>query len=516
MSGTRPDQADVRRYAERFGYRLSDDDVAELLPLVAAGALVYDVVDDLYAEHVAVAPPGREVDFPAPEQNPLGAWYVKTHIAPTARGPLDGRRVVIKDNIAVAGVPMSNGSRSLEGFVPSRDATVIERVLGAGGTVVGKAVCEDLCFSGSSFTSVSGPVLNPWDVSRTTGGSSSGNAALLAAGEVDLAIGGDQGGSVRIPASFSGIVGHKPTFGLVPFTGAFPIERTIDHLGPMARTVRDAAVLLDVLAGPDGLDPRQSSEAVADVSATLDDGVAGLRIGILQEGFGIDGLSDPETDAAVLAAAEALAEEGADVVPISVPWHRTGAALWSVVATDGATYQMLDGNGYGLGVSGFYDPEQIAHFAEGKISHADDFSDTVKVTALTGAWSLDARGGASYAKAQMLVPLLRAAYDAALGDVDVLVLPTTPYAAGKLLEPGDDRATYLTKALAAIANTAPTDLSGHPATSVPVGLVNGLPIGLMVVAPRFGDALGLRVAQAVERQQGTLRAPVVVSAAAPR
>src|SRR5581483_5303706 len=145
------------------------------------------------------------------------------------------RAVAIKDNIAVAGIPMMNGSRLVEGFVPSRDATVVQRLLDAGATIAGKSVCEELCCSGSSFTSASGPVRNPWDREREAGGSSSGSGALVATGAVELAIGGDQGGSVRIPASRCGIVGLKPTYGLVPYTGAFPIERTLDHLGPMTR-----------------------------------------------------------------------------------------------------------------------------------------------------------------------------------------------------------------------------------------------------------------------------------------
>ena len=158
-----------------------------------------------------------------------------TLITERSDGPLAGRSVAVKDNTAVAGVPMMNGSSTLEGFRPARDATVVSRLLAAGATIAGKAVCEDLCFSGGSHTSRSGPVRNPWDTTRSAGGSSSGSAALLAAGVVDIATGGDQGGSVRIPAAYCGVVGHKPTHGLVPNTGAFPIEQTIDHLGPMAR-----------------------------------------------------------------------------------------------------------------------------------------------------------------------------------------------------------------------------------------------------------------------------------------
>ena len=161
------------------------------------------------------------------------------------------------------------------------------RLLEAGATVTGKSVCEDLCFSGASHTSHTGPVRNPWDPSRTTGGSSSGSAALLAAGEVDLATGGDQGGSVRMPAAMSGIVGHKPTHGLVPYTGAFPIEATIDHLGPMTRTVADAALALGIMAGPDGLDPRQPDTiAPVDYLPRSQRGAEGLRVGVVTRASG--------------------------------------------------------------------------------------------------------------------------------------------------------------------------------------------------------------------------------------
>jgi amidase len=197
---------------------------------------------------------------PSPEENPLNAWYWRCEIQGAADGPLAGKTVAIKDNVCVAGIPMMNGSATLEGYVPEVDATIVTRTLDAGGTIVGKAVCEDLCFSGGSFTPYSGPVLNPRDTTRQAGGSSCGSAALVAAGEVDLAIGGDQGGSIRIPACWSGIVGHKPTYGLVPYTGVFPIELTLDHTGPMARSAADVALFLEAIAGRDGLDPRQPTE----------------------------------------------------------------------------------------------------------------------------------------------------------------------------------------------------------------------------------------------------------------
>ena len=194
---------------------------------------------------------------PSADENQLGAWYVKTSIKGKAAGKLAGRRVALKDNICLAGVPMMVGAAFLEGSVPDIDATIVTRILDEGGEIAGKAVCEYYCVSGGSHTSSTGPVQNPRKHGFTTGGSSSGSAALVAAGEVPMAIGGDQAGSIRIPASYCGIVGMKPTFGLVPYTGIGPLEITIDTAGPMTANVADNALLLEVIAGPDGLDARQ-------------------------------------------------------------------------------------------------------------------------------------------------------------------------------------------------------------------------------------------------------------------
>ncbi|MGX7696974.1 amidase [Gordonia polyisoprenivorans] len=510
MSVERPGVDAIGSAAKHFGVHLDESECVEFAGLVDGALGSYDAVDELYATSVAPVAPDREyVAELEGESNPLGAWYVTTSL--TADVPADdrlaGRRVAIKDNVAVAGIPMMNGSRTLKGFIPSRDATVVSRLLDAGAEIVGKAVCEDLCFSGSSFTPASGPVRNPWDRAREAGGSSGGSAALVANGDVDLAIGGDQGGSIRIPASFCGVVGHKPTFGLVPYTGAFPIERTIDHVGPIARTVADAALMLSVIAGADGLDPRQSgAEAAADYLSGLGDGVEGMRIGVVNEGFGHD-VSEPEVDETVRAAVQGFTEAGAVVEEVSIPWHRDAFHVWNVIATDGGAYQMLDGNGYGLNAGGLYDPEQMAYFAKHRIEYADSLSETVKLVALCGYHGVTALGAASYGKARNLVPLARAAYDAALQTYDVLVMPTLPYVASELPGAGIDRATYLTKALGMIANTAPLDVTGHPALSVPAGLVNGLPVGTMIIGKHHDDATVLRVGQTFEQLTGGFPTP---------
>lgn len=494
MAVPKPSMADIDAAAEHFGFHLDADASKAALAFVQQMLITCDVIDVLYDEVARTPAPERTYDFPGPDENPLGAWYVTTEIRSGADGLLSGRRVAVKDNIAVAGVPMMNGSRTVESFIPDRDATVVERLLAAGATIAGKSVCEDLCYSASSFTSASGPVRNPWDTTRETGGSSSGSAALVAAGAVDLAIGADQAGSIRIPASLCGIVGFKPTYGLVPYTGAIPLERTIDHLGPMTRTVSDAALLLTALAGDDGWDPRQPSDlSVCDYSAAMTGDVAGLRVGVLTEGFG-HRRSQPEVDELVRAAAYRFTEIGCSVGEISVPWHRGTLALSAIFCTEGGIYQMLEGNGSGLGAEGLYDPDLMAHFATQRRAHADQLSAIVKATAIAGHYGLNALGGSYYAKARNLVPHARAAYDDAFARYDVLVMPTTPATA----RPLPDDFTALGAAIGKAANTAPFNVTGHPAISVPAGLVDGLPAGMMLVGRRFGDATVLKVAHAFE------------------
>ncbi|WP_145002596.1 amidase [Pseudomonas oryzihabitans] len=508
MPVKRPSKADFLLAAEDHGYHLSDSQLESFLNLADETLGSYDAIDTLYAQTLAQQPPARTFSKAADADNRHGAWYVKTTIAGAAQGPLAGKTVVIKDNVSVAGVPLANGSLSLDGYIPAEDATVVKRLLAAGATVVGKSVCEDLCFSGASFTAASGPVKNPWDLTRNAGGSSSGSAVLVALGEVDMAIGGDQGGSIRMPSAWSGIVGHKPTYGLVPYTGAFPIERTIDHVGPMANSVHDVALMLDVIAGADGLDSRQKNPPAVSCMTTLDQGVAGLRVGVLREGFGILGVSEAQVDAQVKAAIAQLERLGATVGEASVPWH-SGVALdiWNVVATDGAAYQMLQGNGYGMNVDGYYDPEIMSYFGAKRREHADALSSSVRAVALTGHYSLKNLHGASYAKARMLVPELTRQYDEAFKDFDVLVMPTMPFVATPLTAADAPIEEYVHSALNMLANTAPFDLTGHPATSVPTGLADGLPVAMMIVAPRFEDALALRVAHAYEQARGAFPKP---------
>lgn len=504
-----PDHDALAAIAAGYGLGLSDSAIDEFAPAVTGLLSSWDVVADLYAAEAPVAPE-RAWSRPDAADNPYNAWYVTSSITESDSGPLAGRTVAVKDNTAVAGIPMTNGSDTFDGYVPSTDATIVRRLLDAGATIAGKAVCEDLCFAGASITANTGDVENPWAPERSAGGSSGGSAALVAGGIVDLATGGDQGGSIRMPAANCGLVGHKPTWGLVPYTGAFPIEASVDHVGPITRTVTDAALMLSVIAGADGLDPRQPTNVTADdYVAALALGGTGLRVGVLREGFGLPE-SEPEVDAAVREAVTALSDAGLSVSEVSVPWHLHGPKIWDVIATEGATSQMIENSGYGLNWKGLYDPELMARYGDRWGEDGGRFADTVKLVLLAGKHGLNTTHGAHYAMARNLAPKLAAAYDAAFSGVDLLVMPTMPMRAS--VRPGRDAGVLETlgRALEMLANTSPFDVTGHPACSVPAPLVDGVPVGMMIVGRQFDDAGVLRAAHAYEQAVGGFPAPAAV------
>jgi len=497
MPVTRPTVAQVRALADDLGFTLSDADAQSFLGLMAGTFAAYDAVAAMPDHIPAVRYPRTPGYRPEGAENRYNAWYVKTTVKGAQTGKLAGKTIVLKDNVCLAGVPMMNGASTLEGYVPDVDATIVTRMLDAGGTIVGKAHCEYFCFSGGSHTCAAGPVHNPRKPGYSAGGSSSGSAALVAAGEVDMAIGGDQGGSIRIPASYCGIYGMKPTHGLVPYTGIMPIELTLDHAGPMTATVADNALLLEVLAGADGLDPRQYAPRTAPYTEALGRGVDGLRIGVVKEGFGHHN-SEKDVDASVRSAAAVFGKLGAKVGEVSVPMHAMGPAIWSPIALEGATELMMKGNGFGTNWRGLYVTSLIdAHSAWRH--RADELSDTLKLSMLLGHYFVKHHRGHFYAKAQNLSRKLRDAYDAALADFDVLVMPTLPLKATPLPPADAPREVSIQRAFEMISNTAPFDATGHPAMSVPCGQSDGLPIGLMLIGKHWEESTIYRAAHAFEQ-----------------
>jgi amidase len=497
MTVTVPTPEQLYEVAEEIGLDLTREDVASFIGLIAPNIDAYNTVGAMADELPEVRyprTPGRRV--PA-EENPLNAWYYKTSVKGASRGKLEGRTVALKDNIMLAGVPMMNGSSTLEGYVPEIDASVVERILDAGGEIVGKAHCEAFCLSGGSHTNATGPVRNPRKPSHSAGGSSSGSAALVAAGEVDMALGGDQGGSIRIPASFCGIHGMKPTHGLVPYTGIMPIEVFVDHTGPMTANVRDNALLLEVLAGPDGYDPRQYDVVTHAYTEALDGGVGGMRIAVVGEGFGHE-ISEPDVDLCVRDAADRFASAGATVEEVSIPMHHVGPALWVPIGVEGLTQTMMWGDGYGISRPDLY-VTSLMDFHRGWRQRANELSETTKLFVLLGTYIANHHGSRFYGKAMNINRRLTAAYDAVLADYDLLLMPTVPIKATPLPAAGASREEVVARALEMIANTAPFDISHHPAMSVPCGMRDGLPVGMMLVGKHFDEPSIYRAAHAFEK-----------------
>jgi len=496
MAVRRPTLDQLRSVAADLGMTMGDDELKSYDALLQANYAAYDVVDAMPDFVPAVSYPRTPGYQPEGEENKYNAWYVKTTVKGAASGKLAGKTIALKDNISLAGVPMMNGASTLEGYTPDTDATIVTRILDAGGTILGKTHCEYFCFSGGSHTNAKGPVHNPHKMGYSSGGSSSGSAVVVATGEADMAIGGDQGGSIRIPSSFCGLYGMKGTHGLVPYTGVMPIEITIDHTGPMTRNVRDNALLLEVIAGADGLDPRQVSPQVADYTKALDGGAKGMRIGIVTEGFG-HANSEPDVDAKVKAAAKQFAALGATVDEISVPMHLVAPAIWLPIAAEGATEFMMKGNGMGTNWRGLYNTTLLdAHSSW--IHRADELSDSLKITMLLGQYFTKHYRGHFYAKAQNLNRKLRAAYDAALANYDLLLMPTLPMKATPIPPADAPRDLIIQRAFEMVNNTAPFNATGHPAMSIPCGMSGGLPIGLMLIGKYYDESTIYRAAAAFE------------------
>ena len=497
MSVALPTPDQLRAIAEYCGLALTDEDVVSFRGLMQGSVDAYNAVAAM-PDEVPIGKYPRTPGYrPGPEENPHNAWYRKSTIKGAASGKLKGKKIALKDNIMLAGVPMMNGSSTLEGFVPDFDATVVTRILDAGGEIVGKAHCESFCMSGGSHTNSTGHVHNPHKMGYSAGGSSSGCAVVVALGEVDMAIGCDQGGSIRMPASYSGIYGLKPTWGLVPYSGIMPIEIFVDHTGPMTASVADNALLLEVLAGDDGYDPRIKAPKVQDYTKALGVGVKGLKIAIVKEGFEQAG-GEAEVNESVKEAAKRLRSLGATVDDVSIPMHLVAPAIWMPIGTEGMTQTMMYGDGYGLSRSDLYSTSLMG-FHRGWRGQADSLSETTKMMLMFGTYINNNFGPRYYGKAVNISRRLTAAYDKVLETYDLLLMPTTPMKATPLPAPNASREDYVARAFEMLSNTAPFDITHHPAMSLPCGMVDGLPVGLMLVGRHFDETTIYRAAHAFEQ-----------------
>jgi amidase len=492
-----PTPEQMGKIAEDLGLSMTDADLKSFIELMRPNVAAYNVVDAMPDNLPPVRYPRTPGVRPPASENKHNAWYVKTTVPGAASGKLKGKTVVLKDNVMLAGVPMMNGASTLEGYIPDIDATIVQRMLDAGATIVGKAHCEYFCMSGGSHTGATGPVHNPHKMGYSAGGSSSGSAVLVALGEVDMAIGGDQGGSIRMPASFSGIYGMKATHGLVPYTGIMPIEIFVDHTGPMTAGVADNALLLEVIAGPDGYDPRQYDVKTHPYTTMLEGGVKDMKIGIVKEGF-----QQPNAEAAVnakvMAAAKRFETMGATVSEVSIPMHLIAPALWSPIGTEGMTQTMMHGDGYGVSRPDLY-VTSLMDFHRNWRTRANELPDTVKLFTMFGTYIRKFYGSRYYGKAMNLTRLLTAAYDAELAKYDLLLMPTTPIKATALPPADAPRELYLERAFDMISNTAPFDITHHPAMALPCGFIDGLPASVMLIGKHFDEPTIYKAAFAFEQ-----------------
>jgi aspartyl-tRNA(Asn)/glutamyl-tRNA(Gln) amidotransferase subunit A len=403
-------------------------------------------------------------------------------------GPLAGVPVAIKDNLCVRGQPATCASRILEPFVPPYDAHVIERLRGAGAVLFGKTNLDEFAMGSSTENSAFGPTKNPFDLARTAGGSSGGSAAAVAAGLAPLALGSDTGGSIRQPAALCGIVGMKPTYGLVSRYGLVAFASSLDQIGPFGRTVDDAALLLEAIGGPDPRDATSAGVAVPDLRRKGD--VKGLRIGVPRECFG-EGLAK-DVRAFVEGAIRKLGEAGARIEEVSLPLFAHGIAVYYIVAPSEASSNLAryDGVRYGLRGEGTTVEEMFA------LTRGEGFGPEVKRRILLGTFALSSGYyEAYYGRAQKVRAAMRHEMEECFKKVDLLATATTPTAAFALGEKADDPlAMYLSDVLTVTAN-----LCGVPALSLPCGrTAAGLPAGLQLTAPRFGESNLFRAARAAE------------------
>ncbi|WP_058825651.1 Asp-tRNA(Asn)/Glu-tRNA(Gln) amidotransferase subunit GatA [Haloferax sp. Q22] len=420
----------------------------------------------------------------------LNAFITKETLDGADDGPLSGKTVAVKDNISTEGLRTTCGSAMLEDYVPPYDATVVELLKDAGATIVGKANMDEFGMGTTTETSAFGPTKNPVDESRVPGGSSGGSAAAVAAGEADLALGTDTGGSIRCPAAFCGVVGIKPTYGLVSRYGLVAYANSLEQIGPIAPTVEDAAALLDVIAGPDDRDgTTRNAGADSNYAAAADGDVEGLTIGVPTE-F-VEG-ADEGVEEAFWAALDELEAQGAEYREVSMPSVEKAVAAYYVIAMSEASSNLARFDGVRYGKSGGYDGNWNEAFARAR---EEGFGSEVKRRILLGTYALSAGyHDKYYAKAQDARAWVKQDFDEAFEDVDVVASPTMPVPPFELGESLDDPLQmYL-----ADANTVPVNLANLPAISVPAGETDGLPVGLQLIGPKFGEETIVRAASAVE------------------
>jgi len=503
-----PSIADVEVMARLDGIELGDGEAADLHATVSALVQAAARAEEREMLRITlrkgVRDPGRR---PTADEDPDNVFIRRCRVEGAADGPLAGRTVAVKDNIAIAGVPMTEGSQ-FPPFTPTLDAVVVERMLDAGATIVGTLNMDDRAGGATGVMSAFGPTRNPIDRSRSAGGSSTGAGAAVKSGAVDFALGVDQGGSGRIPAAYCGVVGVKATHGLVPSFGVGHIDHTIDHVTPLAATVHDAALLLEVVAGADWRDPQWVRGAAQSGSYTsaAELGVEGMRIGVIDESVGA-----VECERSVLEglerAASALADAGAVVERMSLPVWADGFATYQPLVAH-LIANMIRSEGVGYGHLGYIDVDRMHAFALARRAQSRNLNPYVKCWLLADRFLHERYLNLSFGILQNQRLLIRRRITEALKEWDLLVTPTVPSVAPLLFDHEPSIDELLAHSTAAVAfNTAPLNLSGHPALSVPTewGRNGALPTAVQLVAAHFDEQTAFRAAFALENGIGPFK-----------
>ena len=492
-----PPREEILQAGIELGVPLSEEELEIVLDLVPG---LLDSYLHLAQDHALISSKTtRSKAGSPPNENPHNAWTWKCAILPTSKGVLDGVKVVIKDNIAVAGLPMRAGSNVTDGWIPESDATVVTSLLENGAEIVGKSQCEDLCISGGSITSKPLPVHNPVRMNYSAGGSSSGSAVLVATAEVDLALGADQGGSIRIPASLCGVIGLKATFGAISYSGVLGLEPSIDHVGPIARDIETIHNALKAMVTFDESDPRQRPFAneIRGLQSALSETqllpFSNLRVALITEGFDLTREGEAEFPGSAASAdlvmmqAQKLIALGATVDLISIPEHRFAQHVYLPILLEGGALSLtaLKSTLFGQGYSSTGNVErEIVH---GLSSSGSSASSLTKLIAIVGNLFFEETGGDFYRLANILRKKISDAYD-------VLLCPTTA-PAGIAVEMSGNPKNIGRETFSFYKNCCVTDLTGHPSISVPAGMIDGLPVGAMLTAKHFDEMTLLRAAK---------------------
>lgn len=497
-------QGDVEKLLQPLGLTIKDEESADYQRLLAAVhdcATRIDGLPDYQPVPDTKKYPRENIHLPTVEEQQFGhAWAYRFLIRgddstrDSSLVSLKGKTVCIKDCIAVAGVPQFYGSDAFHPWTPSTDATVVTRVLDAGADIHGTATCEHFCNSTASFTSAQGTIENPYKEGYSTGGSTSGGAALVGSGLIDIALGTDQGGSIRVPASFCGCVGLKPTHGLVPFTGITSGDAIDDHAGPICRSVFEAAQCLDAIAGYDAIDDRSLGAAARGsfgYSAALQKGsgrLDGVKIGLLKEGFNHE-VVDPRVKDHVLAAARKLESLGAIVEEVSVPLHLEGPSIWTI-------QQRISGSSGILGRASGRRGLGLTEFEKARLPWTDAsfqrLFPSTKNTVINGLY-LSEKFPGLYSKTVNIGRQISDAYQRAFESYDAIIMPTTPFVAPRH-GTRDSVLRSFEPTIGLTSNTAVFNVTGHPAMSIPVGFLPAkddetvqLPVGMQIVGGLWQD-----------------------------